>query len=49
MGCDIHVYLEKKTVINNVTKWVNIDYWRLNPYYDGVDNMNNNMNMFPYT
>jgi len=37
MGCDIHVYLEKKTVINNISKWINIDYWQLNPYYDGID------------
>jgi hypothetical protein len=37
MGADIHVYLEKKTAINKESKWVNIDYWQLNPYYDGID------------
>lgn len=37
MGCDIHVFLEKKKTINNEEKWVNIDYWQQNPYYDGVD------------
>ncbi len=37
MGCDIHVFLEKKTSVNNESKWVNIDYWQLNPYHDGVD------------
>lgn len=37
MGADIHVYLEKKVTIDNESKWVNIDYWQLNPYYDGVD------------
>ena len=37
MGCDIHVYLERKRNINGVEKWVNIDYFKKNPYYDGVD------------
>lgn len=28
MGCDIHVMLERKRDINNIEKWVNIDYWQ---------------------
>jgi hypothetical protein len=37
MGSDIHIFLEKNTSLNGVSKWVNTDYWKLNPYYDGVD------------
>lgn len=37
MGADIHVYLEKKSTINGESRWVNIDYWQLNPYYDGTN------------
>jgi hypothetical protein len=34
MGCDIHVYLEKKKKINDVEQWVNIDHWQKNPYFN---------------
>lgn len=34
MGCDIHTMLERKRTVNNEGKWVNIDYWKLNPYYN---------------
>jgi hypothetical protein len=37
MGCDIHCYLERYRSINDEKKWVNIDNWKLNPYYDGID------------
>jgi hypothetical protein len=30
MGCDIHLFTEKK----KGDKWINIDNWKLNPYYD---------------
>jgi hypothetical protein len=33
MGCDIHLYTERKQSINSVEKWVNIDNWKLNPYF----------------
>jgi len=33
MGCDIHVYLEKYVAFNDGSKWVNVDYWQLNPHF----------------
>lgn len=33
MGCDIHLFTERKRSINNEQKWVNIDNWKVNPYY----------------
>jgi hypothetical protein len=33
MGCDIHLFTERKRSINNEQKWVNVDNWKLNPYY----------------
>jgi hypothetical protein len=33
MGCDIHSYLEKYTSINGENKWVNVDYWQINPHH----------------
>lgn len=33
MGCDIHLFTENKRIINNKKQWVNIDNWKLNPYY----------------
>lgn len=37
MGCDIHLFTERKRSINSEEKWVNADNWKLNPYYDGQD------------
>ena len=34
MGCDIHLFTERKRSIDSVEKWVNIDNWKLNPYYE---------------
>jgi len=34
MGCDIHLFTERKMSINLEEKWVNIDNWKLNPYYE---------------
>jgi len=34
MGCDIHLFTERKRSINNEQKWVNADNWKLNPYYE---------------
>lgn len=34
MGCDIHVYLEKKVKVNDELKWVNCDYYQKNEYYE---------------
>lgn len=36
MGCDIHIFTEAKQTINGVEQWVNVDNWRVNPYY-GTD------------
>ena len=36
MGCDIHIYTERKRRINNKDVWVNADYFGLNPYYTGA-------------
>lgn len=38
MGCDIHLYTEMRRTINGEAKWVNIDHFKLSPYYDGKDN-----------
>jgi hypothetical protein len=38
MGCDIHVYLEKYTSVNEVNKWVNVDYWQINPNFGHYEN-----------
>jgi len=37
MGTDIHLFSEKKKTVNGVEKWVNADYWKINPYF-GEDN-----------
>lgn len=36
MGCDIHLFTEIERTIGSEEKWVNCDYWQLNPYY-GTD------------
>lgn len=33
MGADIHLFSEKKKTVNGVQKWVNADYWKINPYF----------------
>ena len=33
MGCDIHLYTERKRSVKGKTQWVNVDYWKKNPYY----------------
>jgi hypothetical protein len=33
MGADIHLFTEIKKSINSEDKWVNVDNWRYNPYY----------------
>lgn len=37
MGCDIHLFTERQKNINNEQKWVNVDNWKLNPYYEEND------------
>lgn len=37
MSCDIHMYTEIKRTIRDKEVWVNVDDFRINPYYDGVD------------
>ena len=37
MGCDIHIYTEARQSIKNIYKWVNIDNWRVNPYFREFD------------
>jgi len=37
MGCDIHLFSEKKRSINGEDKWVNTDYWLINPYFGEDD------------
>lgn len=34
MGCDIHIYLESKKKINGEERWVNVDHWQINPYFN---------------
>ncbi len=34
MGCDKHLYVERRRNINNKDVWFNCDNWRLNPYHD---------------
>ena len=38
MGCDIHLFTEIKKSINSEDKWVNVDNWRYNPYYQEGNN-----------
>lgn len=45
MGCDIHTYVEIKKNVNNEEKWVSADYYKKNPYYDGVDNYEKQFNI----
>lgn len=33
MGCDIHVYTEARQSVNGNKVWVNVDNWRVNPYF----------------
>lgn len=33
MGADIHLFTEVKRNINNIERWVNSDYWEINPYH----------------
>ena len=37
MGCDIHTCVEVKRCINKKEIWVDANYYKKNPYYDGVD------------
>lgn len=37
MGCDIHIFTERKRHIRDEEKWINMDYWQYNPYYDSED------------
>lgn len=37
MGCDIHTHVEINKTINGEKKWICGDYFKINPYYDGVD------------
>lgn len=37
MGADIHIYTEVRRTVNNELKWINVDNWRINPYYDKTD------------
>lgn len=37
MGCDIHIFSEIKRHIRDEEKWINMDYWQYNPYYDTED------------
>ena len=34
MGCDIHLYTERKITIDNKEKWFCCDHFKFNPYYD---------------
>lgn len=34
MGCDIHLYTETKRTVNDKLVWVNVDNWKINPYYE---------------
>ena len=34
MGCDIHLFTERRSNIDGVEKWSNCDNWKLNRYYD---------------
>lgn len=34
MGCDIHLFTERKETIDGKKRWFNIDNWKLNPYYE---------------
>lgn len=37
MGCDIHLYLEKKKIVNGKEEWINCDRFVFNEYYDPAD------------
>jgi hypothetical protein len=37
MGCDIHLFTERKRHIRDEEKWINMDYWQYNAYYDSED------------
>lgn len=34
MGCDIHTFLERKRKVRGKEEWVNVDYWKINPYFN---------------
>lgn len=34
MGCDIHMHVEYKSIINGQNRWVCGDYFRVNPYFE---------------
>jgi hypothetical protein len=38
MGCNIHLFTERKRTINSKEKWVSIDYLKLNPYFGEYEN-----------
>lgn len=33
MGCDIHICAEARKTVNREQTWVNVDNWRVNPYF----------------
>jgi hypothetical protein len=45
MGCDIHLFTERKRYINGQEKWYNIDNWKLNPYYENNEDSETKYNV----
>ena len=37
MGCDIHLYIEKKKTSNGTEEWISCDRFKFNEYYDPED------------
>lgn len=42
MGCDIHLFIEKKIKVKGIETWVNCDDFRINPFYT-EDGKNGNL------
>ena len=37
MGCDIHMHVEYKRTVSGNERWICADYFRPNPYWNGID------------
>ena len=49
MGCDIHIYCEEKRHVNGIDQWVNVDNYRVNPYYKTNDEDTEYKDQFQHT
>ena len=48
MGADIHMYLEKKVMVDGKETWVNADLYKKNKWYDGINKFEHQFIVQPF-